>query len=115
MSNSESPEGSSGSSGATIKPKHSTMTNETFSENVTILKKLGLRGVRSFAIVAVGLVSFHYAREYRKERLAETQKALPSTDEDPTQRYLKEMSSMGWPVEEGEEAVRKMEGKGNKI
>eukprot|EP00760_Papus_ankaliazontas_P005150 PhM_4_TR12422/c0_g1_i1/m.86823 len=89
--------------------KPSPMPEAAFEENIAILKKMSFRGLRAFGMIIVGLTSLHLARNYRKAKMAEGDGATAAKAEDATDRYLQEMSSMGWPVEENEEAVKKMQ------
>ena len=86
------------------------MTEEAYQNNVSTLKRLGWRGVRSIAVIVSGLTAFHFARQYRKGIIHQLKEAKPAEEFDAaTDRYLKEMGSLGWPVEENEAAL-----KGNK-
>jgi hypothetical protein len=86
------------------------MGNEAFTENQVILRNLALRGLRSMVLVCVGMVAFFIALRRKRNRdraYDEEHGLLPKEDEvepeDPTQRYLKEMGSLGFDVEGGEE------------
>ena len=96
------------------------MGEEALTENVEILKRLGTRALRAFAVGALGIAAFFVVLK-RKRREEEALKAKEgaeaadaaaagsspqAADEDPTARYLREMGGQGWDVEEGEKAAR---------
>lgn len=79
---------------------------EAFSENVEILKRLMLRGLRAVTIGVVGFVAFSIAMRRRARNQEQSE-----VTEDATERYLEEMRSLGFDVdglEEEVEAERKM-------
>lgn len=81
---------------------------EAFGENTAILKQVGYRGLRAFLVCAVGLGAFAWAMKRKKKELAaeEAGKAGTAVDEeDPTQRYLEEMRSLGFDVDTLEEEL----------
>lgn len=83
---------------------------KAFEENTEILKKMMLRGLRALLVGIVGFVAFAVAMK-RRRRIEENEKQLVDDNgEDPTQRYLEEMRSLGFDVdglEEELEAERK--------
>lgn len=85
---------------------------EAFEENTRILKRLGLRALRSFAVVGTGLVAFNIALK-RKKRLEDAKHVDEQqiAVDDPTTRYLTEMRSLGFDVDTLEEDIAKSKSK----
>jgi hypothetical protein len=88
------------------------MGDAAFDENTAILKKMLTRGLRAFAVIAVGLVAFSVAMKRKKaQRLKEEEEAAAirqangEEDDDPTARYLAEMGKLGFDVEGLEEEI----------
>ena len=88
------------------------MGEAALNENVEIIKKLGMRALRSFAVGGVGLVAFFIVlkRKRREEEAAKEAAKAASGEADEmdeaTKRYLQEMGGQGWDVEEGEKAAK---------
>lgn len=79
---------------------------EGFEENVAILKQLALRGLRALVVCAVGVGTFWYAVRRRREAERKLkEKVEEGWEEDPTQRYLEEMRSLGFDVDTLEEEL----------
>lgn len=81
---------------------------EAFGENTAILKQVGYRGLRAFVVCAVGLGAFAWAMKRKKRELAAEEAAKTGAaegEDDPTQRYLEEMRSLGFDVDTLEEEL----------
>ncbi|KPI90256.1 hypothetical protein ABL78_0638 [Leptomonas seymouri] len=76
------------------------MGEEAFGENTEILSQVGYRGLRAFVVCAIGMSALMLAMKKKKAELA-TEEA----DDDPTQRYLEEMRSLGFDVDTLEEEL----------
>lgn len=82
--------------------------DEAFEENTKVIKNIALRGMRSGLIIVVGVVAFMISLRKKKRRDAafdaeeEEKKKAAEAAMDPTQRYLQEMGSIGFDVEQGE-------------
>lgn len=94
--------------------------DEAFEENTKVLKSIAMRGLRSGLIIVIGVVAFAVSLRKKKQRDAafeEEEKAKISND--PTQRYLDEMSGLGFDTEQGEkdaaEARKKVEQQRNML
>ena len=81
------------------------MGDAAFEENTRILKKIMLRGLRSICVVGVGLVAFNVAMKRKKAQLEREKEPAAPGDDDPTQRYLNEMRSIGFDVDGLEEEI----------
>jgi uncharacterized protein (UPF0335 family) len=77
---------------------------KAFEENTEILKKMMLRGLRALVVGIFGFVTFAIAMK-RRRRLEEESKTVDDDAEDPTQRYLQEMRSLGFDVDTLEEEL----------
>lgn len=77
---------------------------KAFEENTEILKRMMLRGLRALVIGIFGFVAFSVAMK-RRRRLEEDKLPKDESDEDPTQRYLQEMRSLGFDVDTLEEEL----------
>ncbi|KPA86238.1 hypothetical protein ABB37_00471 [Leptomonas pyrrhocoris] len=80
---------------------------QAFGENTKILTQIAYRGLRAFVVCAIGMGAFMWAMKRKKAELAAEETATGSAekDEDPTQRYLEEMRSMGFDVDTLEEEL----------
>lgn len=85
---------------------------QAFGENTEILKQVGYRGLRAFVVCAVGMGAFMWAMKKKKAELAAGEAGAASgagagaeEDDDPTQRYLEEMRSLGFDVDTLEEEL----------
>lgn len=81
---------------------------EAFGENTAILKQVGYRGLRAFVVCAIGMGTFMWAMKKKKRELADSKVGKAGSaeeDEDPTQRYLEEMRSLGFDVDTLEEEL----------
>jgi nitrogen fixation-related uncharacterized protein len=81
------------------------MGEQAFGENTEILKVIGYRGLRAFVVCAIGLGAFMWAMKKKKAELAAGEANATDDDEDPTQRYLEEMRSLGFDVDTLEEEL----------
>ena len=105
------------------------MADEDYAQNITALKSIAFRGLRSFIVLGGGIAVLTYS--LRRRRLAaeavdveaaavavvktktptgQSSGSPPSSredDADPTARYLKEMESIGWDVQGHEDELRK--------
>lgn len=71
---------------------------KAFEENTEILKKMMLRGLRALVVGIGGFVAFTAARK-RRARIDDAANAAVEPDDDPTQKYLNEMRSLGFDVD----------------
>ena len=81
-----------------------------FEENMQILRRLGIRALRSVSIAGFGVVAYLYALRKTKSKSTvaeadcddkeEDDQGNDNTNEkmDPTLRYLKEMKDQGWDI-----------------
>jgi hypothetical protein len=83
-----------------------TVTNAELAESFQILQSLAMRGLRAAGAMMLGVGMLVFARNRKKRELAaQEEEQRQRLEDDPTQRYLKEMGSVGWDVEEGERAA----------
>ena len=71
-----------------------------FDENHDILRRVLLRGARSFVVGAVGIIAFSVSLKWKRDQL-EKERII----DDPTHRYLSEMRSIGFDVDELEDQI----------
>ena len=107
---------SSTSSSKPLPQAVASMSDAEFDENVKVLKQIAQKSLRSLTVFIFGILTLWFARrkKAKQEEEERKQKEEDSDDEEKwkdlpaAEKYLKEMRSQGWPVDEGEERRKEL-------